>query len=722
MRRICIVTPDVIGPVKNGGVGTHVYHLAKNLVNDKTQVTILFTGPYQNETESHWRKFYAAMNIAFVSLSTMTLSYPVPDSLFSNSLKVHQFFQANTHFDFIHFQDFCGNGFHTIQAKRTSHFLKNTLVTLTAHSCHQWINEGMMQWNHNPIGDTRLQYMEQYCYEHCDILISPSKYMIDWALSNHYNLPANRVIPNCFLTNQSKATTLASEKEYDHTHLIFFGRLEKRKGVELFVKAILALSAEKQCVIRKISFLGINSDINGMSAGEYIKESLQPLKEKISYEIHDSFSSFESIEYIRQSKGIVVIPSLLDNYPYTVVECIENDIPFIASAVGGIPELADPSVLFEPDVKSLQNKLLFMEKIFASPIKHLYSSTIAAQVWQKFHDDWMESEKIHTEKTTDNLDDQPLVSICVPYYNYGKYLHQLLTSIENNSYQNYEVIVINDGSTDEFSIQEFNRLKEKYKSKNWQFHSRVNCGIGATRNYAANQARGEYLIFMDSDNIATKDMIAIFVAGMKKNQSLDCLTCHFKAFLGDLLPSELDSSITYVYQPIGPCLSLAPFENVFGDANFIIKKTAYHAAGGYHDEKRPSSWEDYELLMRLALNGFKLDVIPQQLFWYRATPEGNSRNTDQYINRNIVLKTFYQSCPAHIQKMMTSLVIPAFCKNDFYHNNANLPREQVMVQKIIHKFASIFPYNSARRQGLKKIIFLILSTKNKIFFRKHSKQ
>lgn len=212
----------------------------------------------------------------------------------------------------------------------------------------------------------------------------------------------------------------------------------------------------------------------------------------------------------------------------------------------------------------------------------------------------------------------PVVSICIAHFNDGKNLRYLLKSIIENDYKNFEVIVVDDGSTDTESLQIVESLASEYASDCWRFiMKKENESIGPTRNFAANHTKGELIIFMDSDNLATRTMISDFVRGMLKSGA-DCLTCVMIQFQGD--GGEPDStSLIGQWMPLGPCLERGFIENVFGDANFCVKKSVFTALGGFCGIRGHVA-DDWEFLSRLVLAGFDMDVIPKGLFFYRVKP------------------------------------------------------------------------------------------------------
>ena len=101
-----------------------------------------------------------------------------------------------------------------------------------------------------------------------------------------------------------------------------------------------------------------------------------------------------------------------------------------------------------------------------------------------------------------------LVSVIVPVYNCEKYLKKCLTSILNQSYNNIEVLVVNDGSSDNSQKIIDGIAASDFRIKAWQ---QPNQGVAAARNYALNNAIGDYYLFVDGDDYIGSDYVKNFV-------------------------------------------------------------------------------------------------------------------------------------------------------------------------------------------------------------------
>lgn len=117
------------------------------------------------------------------------------------------------------------------------------------------------------------------------------------------------------------------------------------------------------------------------------------------------------------------------------------------------------------------------------------------------------------------------VSVVVPVYNTSKYLSRCLDSLVNQTLDDIEVLVINDCSTDDSSII-LDSYKKKYSNILRVFDNDINKGIGYTRNFGIDNARGEYIAFIDSDDWVRCDMFEKMYCKAKRD-NLDLVVCNY---------------------------------------------------------------------------------------------------------------------------------------------------------------------------------------------------
>lgn len=112
-----------------------------------------------------------------------------------------------------------------------------------------------------------------------------------------------------------------------------------------------------------------------------------------------------------------------------------------------------------------------------------------------------------------------LISVVIPVYNSEEYLTKCLDSIVNQTYKNIEIIILNDGSTDN-SKQIIKSYKNKYS--NIRFYDKENTGVSDTRNQGIKYSRGDYIMFLDADDWIDSSYIEKCVDNLK-NQKVDIL-------------------------------------------------------------------------------------------------------------------------------------------------------------------------------------------------------
>ena len=122
--------------------------------------------------------------------------------------------------------------------------------------------------------------------------------------------------------------------------------------------------------------------------------------------------------------------------------------------------------------------------------------------------------------------DNPLVSIIVPVYNVETYLSQCLDSLQNQSYTNIEVIVIDDGSKD----NSWSVLQKYVVDKRFCCISQNNQGVSKARNKGLGLAKGEYIMFVDADDWLDCDAVTKCVTAMQESNSDVCLFDYMREF------------------------------------------------------------------------------------------------------------------------------------------------------------------------------------------------
>ena len=203
------------------------------------------------------------------------------------------------------------------------------------------------------------------------------------------------------------------------------------------------------------------------------------------------------------------------------------------------------------------------------------------------------------------------VSVVIPCYNQGIYLKEAIKSIQEQTYKNYEIIVVNDGSNDEKSKEIINKLERE----NIKIFNKENGGLSNARNYGIKRSRGKYILPLDSDDKFEKTFLDKSVKILNKNKDIGVVTCGVGLF-GIKKGS---------YYPMGGDLKNFLIKNQ-ACGNSIFRKQCWEEVGGYNEEMK-EGMEDWDFWLSITERGWVVYVIPEILFWWRKSKESMSEGT-----------------------------------------------------------------------------------------------
>jgi glycosyltransferase involved in cell wall biosynthesis len=217
---------------------------------------------------------------------------------------------------------------------------------------------------------------------------------------------------------------------------------------------------------------------------------------------------------------------------------------------------------------------------------------------------WEENRKqfIEKYKLNNNISTSPLVSIIIPCHNDGQFLKDSIQSSKNFDYPNKEIIIINDGSTDENTINILKVLENDNTLK--IIHNEINKGLAASRNIGINNSNGYYILPHDVDDTFHPKFLSLAVIEAEKYINISpvyCDTNHIGFIEG--IEKRPEWSLQRLKQ--GPFIVSCS----------LFRKDAWKRVGGYDESMK--AWEDYDIWWRMGNKGFKGIRIPHPLFNYR---------------------------------------------------------------------------------------------------------
>ncbi|MGN7805319.1 glycosyltransferase [Ensifer sp. 22521] len=625
LGEILIVTEELAGLNRSGGIGACALGQSLHLRSLGYQVDVLITDlDCSQATQREQLRNFSSFTVRFLrDLVDADDVVSQPVDAISKSYCVYRYIKSQN-YHVVHFNDWLGSGFYTAMARRQG--LISSVIVTHLHGSSEWVRR------HNKnlprLEEFETEAIEKSQIENSDLVISPSEYLLDWYTASGIRLPKSRVcnwlLPQWFNDgfDGEQPLSCAPVAPGSIDTLIFFGRHERRKGFELFLSAAAVFPKSFQ---PNLVFLGRFDRLNQEFSGSAALRKLSGYGGEIDF-VNDLHQQ-DALRFIRKAKSaLCVMPSVVENSPCVVGECFTIGTPFIATNVGGIAELIAPdsrkACLPEAEPKALAEAI---QRAAVLGIDRLESTLVPRRIkeaWAEIH----AALQQNAEEMVEVDSSRPLVSVCITHYERPNFLRLALQQLEAQSYDNVEIVIVDDGSRTKESHEELDIIERT----NFRFPVKIlrepNKYLGAARNTAARHAKGDYLLFHDDDNVAEKQEIEVFVKAALSSGA-DVLTCQafvFRAddargpFVHDIVGQERRSIEFY---PIGIGGIFSYFRNRFGDANALIKRSVFAKLGGF-TELRGVGFEDWELFLRAHLMGYKLGIVPEPLFHYRVSSGG----------------------------------------------------------------------------------------------------
>ena len=235
----------------------------------------------------------------------------------------------------------------------------------------------------------------------------------------------------------------------------------------------------------------------------------------------------------------------------------------------------------------------------------------------------------------------PLISVILPVYNAEKFLNESINSILEQTYTHFELIIVNDGSTDtsQSIIDHYSDPRIR------KINHTQNKGLVASLNEAINNAEGDFIVRMDADDIAFKDRVQKQVQYLLDHPAIDIVGTHAVFFetntqspmanweldLNTITPSSIKKALTWENCMIHPSICMR---------SEIAKSLLYN--------EHQKNYEDYDLWLRATANNINIAKIDESLLYYRVQPnsitQSSIRKENFYFQKAGVKYRFICNC------------------------------------------------------------------------------
>ncbi|MDY0907442.1 glycosyltransferase family 2 protein [Pedobacter sp. CFBP9032] len=259
-----------------------------------------------------------------------------------------------------------------------------------------------------------------------------------------------------------------------------------------------------------------------------------------------------------------------------------------------------------------------------------------------------------------------ILSVIIPCYNHGKYLQEAIDSVLTYTDQPVEIIIVDDGSTDNFTVEKMIELRKQ------GFHviQQPNSGLAKARNAGIAAAKGKYILPLDADNKIKADYIRKALPLLDSNQC-DIVYARPDFFGDDISYRKFETK------------SFDGTDLLFGnyiDACSIFKKEIWSQNNGYDENMPFAGLEDWDFWISSYFNNCKFEFINEPLFEYRI------------LENSMIVEIFQDDKYLNCQKYLVNKYFPLFIKemeklrqdSKFYNNDLNNPLRSIF--KYIKRF------------------------------------
>lgn len=229
-----------------------------------------------------------------------------------------------------------------------------------------------------------------------------------------------------------------------------------------------------------------------------------------------------------------------------------------------------------------------------------------------------------------NKDKTPIISVIMGIYNSTNKaeVKKSLDSIANQTFQNWECIICDDGSTDDT----YNFLQENYgEDKRFVIiQNEVNMGLCGALNNALSKAKGKYIVRQDTDDYSCIERFETLLNYMDNHDEVDVLGT------GMIMYDQEGEWGHYKIRTLSAKKEDFLIGTVVAHPSVIMKTESIRACGGYRVAWETKRCEDYDMFMRMFKMGCKINNIEEELYYYKSNRNGNKRKFKNVIKECFV--------------------------------------------------------------------------------------
>ncbi len=234
----------------------------------------------------------------------------------------------------------------------------------------------------------------------------------------------------------------------------------------------------------------------------------------------------------------------------------------------------------------------------------------------------------------------PLISVVIPCFNDGAYLPETISKLAFQTNQLFEIIIVNDGSTDNNTLKVLEQLA---KQTNITVLHKENGRMSSARNYGVKQAKGKFIAALDADDYFDPSFFSKALTIMELEPTTAVVTSYIKYFGNKTGNSKPRGGNAFNFLFSNQCPACA-----------MVRKEVWDQVGGY-DESMKLGYEDWEFYIRITKLHLEVHVIPEYLLCYRQTEKSTLKN-HTHPNRASIIKYILEKHKDWYVACLTSLI------------------------------------------------------------------
>jgi glycosyltransferase involved in cell wall biosynthesis len=229
----------------------------------------------------------------------------------------------------------------------------------------------------------------------------------------------------------------------------------------------------------------------------------------------------------------------------------------------------------------------------------------------------------------------PQISVIIPSFNTGQYITYAIDTVLNQSFKDYEIIVINDGSTDDTH----KILLPYVESRKIRYYYQKNAGLSSARNAGIRRSRGNFIALLDADDAWESDKLHLQYNLINSSPHIGMVFTDFNTFSGHTILTRDKNAVKFTHH------TPVPFQELFDNLNFIYPSTTLTRKAGFDEcgyfDTQLKAVEDYDMWLRISKK-YEIIGIQQSLTNIRLHESNMSLNVKNMLYNEISVITKYK--------------------------------------------------------------------------------